>query len=549
MALVVGGVGTVGPSASAAPAPQAPSKNVRGTGATDNAYINYVAPQAQKQTQKDVRVGSSASASARSKAVLDLAHAVDRKHAEGNPAAARQLVRNEQRAIKTGKNPIEFKHNGPAQKAKLLTLLVEFNENANDDFTGVQVPKTVFGDRTCVPGTIQNGPLHNNIPNPATYEAEDNNSFWVPNFSPAHYNKMLYTKKGITERVRKDLTGPDGKPGIDISGYTMRNHYLEMSKGAYTVDGEAVGWIEVPHSEAWYGANLCFNGDAGAPQGMTGHPDNPNGPAQMGVDAVNVLAEQQPDFPWEEYDQEDQADADGDGDVTEPDGIVDHLVLVHAGEGKSGGGGAQGTYAIWAHSSTLTTPHAVPGTDVAIANYIVQPEDAGVGVFSHEYGHDLGLPDLYDTSGAGDSDVDFWDLMSSGSHSVRSSSRCRRTWACGTSGCSAGPTRASSSPVTPRLQSSSARPRVPPWGPRTASASACRRRSSAWPTPTAASTCGGPAATRTGPTSSSSARSRSRPGQPTPGSGCGTTTSSRSCGTTASSRSRPTAGARGPSPS
>ena len=66
---------------------------------------------------------------------------------------------------------------------------------------------------------------------------------WVPDFSPDHYNKMLYTKTGITERVRTDLTGPDGQPGIDISGYTMHNMYEEMSKGAYTVDGsgDAVG--------------------------------------------------------------------------------------------------------------------------------------------------------------------------------------------------------------------------------------------------------------------------------------------------------------------
>ena len=48
---------------------------------------------------------------------------------------------------------------------------------------------------------------------------------------------MLYTNEGITERVRSDLTGPDGKPGIDISGYTMKNMYEEMSHGAYTVTG------------------------------------------------------------------------------------------------------------------------------------------------------------------------------------------------------------------------------------------------------------------------------------------------------------------------
>ncbi len=97
---------------------------------------------------------------------------------------------------------------------------------------------------------MQNGPLHNNIPDPAAYEQEDNNSMWVPDFSSEHYNKILYTKEGITERVRTDLTGPDGQPGFDISGYTMKNMYEEMSKGAYTVSGAATPWVTVPHSEA-----------------------------------------------------------------------------------------------------------------------------------------------------------------------------------------------------------------------------------------------------------------------------------------------------------
>ena len=150
---------------------------------------------------------------------------------------------------------------------------------------------------------------------------------------------------------------------------------------------------------------------------MQGHPDNPLGPASCPIDAVAALADAQPDFPWADYDIEDQGDRDGDGNVHEPDGVIDHVVLVHAGEDKSGGGGAEGTYAIWAHSSAVAGGAPIPGTNLKLSNYIVQPEDSGVGVFAHEYGHDLGLPDLYDTSGAGDSDVDFWDLMSSGSHS------------------------------------------------------------------------------------------------------------------------------------
>ena len=154
--------------------------------------------------------------------------------------------------------------------------------------------------------------MHNNIPNPATLPHEDNNSMWVPDFSPAHYDKMLYSKTGITERVRTDLTGPDGQQGIDISGHTMNNMYEEMSKGAYTVDGQASPWITVPHSEALVRRLALLPGRTALgrrpEQAMNGHPDNPHGAGQLATDAVDALAAADPNFPWADYDIEDQGD-------------------------------------------------------------------------------------------------------------------------------------------------------------------------------------------------------------------------------------------------
>jgi len=401
------------------------SKSARHTPTSHDYYINWVEPKVQQNTNR-VEAFGEANVNAGG---LDSVTAYDRKFAEGNPVAGRALAMIEAEAVRTGKNPkeIRYKNADETQVAKLLTILVEFNPNANDDFSGTMVPQAVFDDaltpqneRDCVPGGITNGPLHNNIPNPANGSHKDNNSMWVPDFSPELYDEMLYTTTGIQQRVRPDLKGPDGKSGIDLRGYTMHNMYLEMSKGAYTVDGQVTPWVQVPHSEAWYGQDTCLLVDgvwvAGASQDDNGHPDNPAGAARLGVDAVDVLASADPDFPWADYDIEDVADADGDLDFNEPDGVIDHLVLVHAGEDASGGGGAQGAEAIWAHSSAVIPGHTIPGTDIVISNYIVQPEDSGVGVFAHEYGHDLGLPDLYDVGSGGESAVDFWDLMSAGSH-------------------------------------------------------------------------------------------------------------------------------------
>ncbi len=66
----------------------------------------------------------------------------------------------------------------------------------------------------------------------------------------------------------------------------------------------------------------------------------------------------------------------------------------------------------------------IPGTDgqgpqgkgIWAYNYTIDPEDGDVGVFCHEFGHDLGLPDEYDYSSVtGDASSGFWTIMASGS--------------------------------------------------------------------------------------------------------------------------------------
>jgi immune inhibitor A len=332
-------------------------------------------------------------------------------HLGPNPRAAKKLAQAEARAIQKNKNPAAEKNE--VEYAKLLTLLIEFSDTGSDTFVDWE-RQTDINDPTCVTETVTfSGPLHGQLPDPSTVgTGRDNNTFWVPDFDVEHYQKLMFSEKGIIDRVRTDLTGPDGLPGFDISGYTLRNYYLENSSGMYDLSGEVVDWLTLPHSEAWYGADSCVAGNAS----MVGHPDNPIGVQQSVVDAVDALNAREPDFNWDEFD-------------TDNDGVVDHLVIVHSGVGEEGGGGAEGTYAIWSHSSdvmpaaggylacTAGSPGCDPNHDIHVMNYIMQPEDAGVGVFAHEYGHDLGLPDIYNVLGNGESDVEFWDIMNTGSHS------------------------------------------------------------------------------------------------------------------------------------
>ena len=128
------------------------------------------------------------------------------------------------------------------------------------------------------------------------------------------------------------------------------------------------------------------------------------------------------------YDVWDRNDYDHDGNFNEPDGYIDHFQIVHAGGDQADGDPYQGEDAIWSHRSKAypqlkgqVGPASnkdggvqIGNTGVWVADYTMQPENGGVSVFAHEYAHDLGLPDEYDTAaatGTQENAVNWWSIM------------------------------------------------------------------------------------------------------------------------------------------
>lgn len=108
-------------------------------------------------------------------------------------------------------------------------------------------------------------------------------------------------------------------------------------------------------------------------------------------------------------------DNDGDGDA-------DVVVVMHAGLGADHYG--QEEY-IWPRSWALehTVGKPLNYNDTEINDYVIACEmreydnnwiEAGIGTFAHEFGHALGLPDLYDGTGKSNG-LGHWALMSAGS--------------------------------------------------------------------------------------------------------------------------------------
>lgn len=261
----------------------------------------------------------------------------------------------------------------------ILTLLVDFGTGDYEDRTW-------------------NGPVHGQLDSTT---AAAGGSAELQGSAPAHYEELLFG------------AGRD----------SLASYLADQSAGRYGVAGTVHGWVSVPYNAAYYGADDCLAADC------------PDRVAQLAADAVDAFVA---DFYAHDptgslasflapYDRRDRYDGDADGDFTEPDGYIDRLLLVLAGQSEDATGNSDllrgGFGSIGADDVGDTGPatsrsggHQLGGSGVWVDTFTAVHEDVALGTLVHRYGHDLGLIDLADPGGSAgvDTSVQFWSPMAGG---------------------------------------------------------------------------------------------------------------------------------------
>lgn len=260
-----------------------------------------------------------------------------------------------------------------------------------------------------VPTNFVYGPtLHNQIPQPESATDASGNSIWTPDFSKEWFNSFMFGEGVVFDYDRKD----ESHVHEDFTGKSVKNYYLDMSKGTYDIEGDIIGWIELPHSTWWYGADTCpgRRSQSAMTSSHGGGIPEAGSAKTLVQDALDKVEELRlassplipTDFDWANYDQN-------------GDGIIDRLWIVHAGYGEEDNTTLMNRTdyseaAMWSHSSSVTPLYEIGESGIKAGPYIMMPENGGIGVFAHEYGHNLGADDLY-AYGNGETSTGFWSLM------------------------------------------------------------------------------------------------------------------------------------------
>ncbi len=166
--------------------------------------------------------------------------------------------------------------------------------------------------------------------------------------------------------------------------------YSASSEGAYTPQFDVYGPVTVSQQESFY---------AGA-----------SGMANVSLMVYEAVKKLDKDIDFSQY------DTDGDGEV-------DNIYFFYAGKGKAD---TNISGLIWPHNEWVSlSGYNIVKDGVTIDRYACSSElngktgtPLGIGTFVHEFGHVLGIPDLYDTESEFTSGytVGHWDTMCNGSY-------------------------------------------------------------------------------------------------------------------------------------
>lgn len=180
--------------------------------------------------------------------------------------------------------------------------------------------------------------------------------------------------------------------GYSINGATgsARDYFMASSDSVFSPYFDVYGPYTLPENMAYYGGNSSSRGDVNA--------------AAMIKQAVSLACDAGVDLA--------QYDTDGDG-------VLDNVFVYYAGHNEAEHGGAN---TVWPHRSVVLNSPEYCG--VRIYDYACTSElrgsngnvMCGIGTFCHEFGHVLGLPDMYDTGNSDAYTIGEWDIMCSGSY-------------------------------------------------------------------------------------------------------------------------------------
>ena len=184
--------------------------------------------------------------------------------------------------------------------------------------------------------------------------------------------------------------------GFSDNGATgsARDYFIANSMGQFIPTFDVFGPVKLSEDMEFYGANDRWGDDV--------HPQ------LMLIEACRMLDNE---IDFTEYDRN-------------GDGVIDNVFVYYAGYGENDGGGAN---TIWPHSSKLSLMYKekfiFDGVELdryACSNELHSPmRDNGVdgiGTFCHEFGHVLGLPDLYATTFINMETPCYWDVMDTGNY-------------------------------------------------------------------------------------------------------------------------------------